>query len=229
MNTNIIIDNNISDVVITVFIPMLNKALPKPRSHWFNRERNSVRLVAISEKANSVFEICLRPFSTGYNREIAKKKRLTSAHHAVADVRRDLHALLALLCVEQQVEAAGADLRQLAEHDVLRDALHRVALAVHRRLHQDVHLHKMSSGCPPTQDVIRMSTYTSACQCFHRSATKLRPDLIAFACWTGPAFWAFVLNSVLDLVIRALNCTWFCVVRSLDCARFILHPTLFPT
>ena len=31
------------------------------------------------------------------------------------------------------------------------------------------------------------------CSCFHRSATKLCPDLVSFACWIVPEFWAFAL------------------------------------
>ena len=76
------------------------------------------------------------------------------------------------------------------------------------------------------------------CPCFHRSPTKLCPDLISFACWIATKFWSFTCK--IDLVIRALNCARLCVVcalncarilvvRALDCAQFLLHPALFPT
>ena len=76
------------------------------------------------------------------------------------------------------------------------------------------------------------------CPCFHRSPTKLCPDLVSFVCWIATEFLSFTRKS--DLVIRALNCARFCVVcalncagilvvRTLDCAQFLLHPALFPT
>ena len=78
------------------------------------------------------------------------------------------------------------------------------------------------------------------CPCFHRSPTKLCPDLVSFACWIVTKFWSFTCKSVPHLVIRDLNCARFCVVcalncarffvvRALDCAQFLLHPALFPT
>ena len=48
------------------------------------------------------------------------------------------------------------------------------------------------------------------CPCFHRSLTKLCPDLVSFACWTVPEFWAFERKSMSDLVVHALNCPIFC-------------------
>lgn len=65
---------------------------------------------------------------------------LTSSHTDAGDVGRDLHAILALLCIQQQVEAARPSRGQLPQHDVLRHTLHRVALAVGGGLHQHVHL-----------------------------------------------------------------------------------------
>lgn len=65
---------------------------------------------------------------------------LTSRHADARYVCRDLHAVLALLGIKQQVEAAGSCWGQLAKHDVLRHTLHRVALSVRGRLHQHIHL-----------------------------------------------------------------------------------------
>ena len=78
------------------------------------------------------------------------------------------------------------------------------------------------------------------CPCFHRSPTKLCPDLVSFQCWIAIEYWSFARKSVPDLVIRALNCARLCVVcalncaqflvvRTLDFAQFLLHPALFPT
>ena len=33
------------------------------------------------------------------------------------------------------------------------------------------------------------------CPCFHRSATKLCPDLVSFTCWIVSVFWAFARKS----------------------------------
>ncbi len=68
-------------------------------------------------------------------------------HHGVEScVDRYGHGLLALLHVEKQVEAAGADFGQLAEHDVLGDAFHRVDLAVAGRVQE--HVHCLLEGAP---------------------------------------------------------------------------------
>ena len=78
------------------------------------------------------------------------------------------------------------------------------------------------------------------CPCFHRSPTKLCPDLVSFVCWIATEFWSFTSKSVPDLVIRTLNCARLCVVcalncarifviRALDCAQMLLHPALFLT
>ena len=69
-----------------------------------------------------------------------RDRQRTWSHHAAANVSRYLHALLTLLGIQHQVEAAGADPGELAEHDVLRDALHWVKLSVGCGLHQDVNL-----------------------------------------------------------------------------------------
>ena len=73
------------------------------------------------------------------------------------------------------------------------------------------------------------------CPCFHRSPTKLCPDLVSFACWIVPEFLAFARKSVPDLVVHALNCAQYFVV----CARILVvrarlcsiyfAPCLFPT
>ena len=92
--------------------------------------------------------------------------------------------------------------------------------------------------CFQTADV-KMLVFADLCRCFHRSPTKLCPDLVSFVCWIVTEFWSFTCKSVLDLVVRALNCARFCVVcalncaqilvfRALDCAQFLLHPALFP-
>ena len=60
-------------------------------------------------------------------------------HGVVTRVYRYGHGFLALLHVKHQVEAAGADLGQLSEHDVLGDALHRIDFAVTGSLEQNVY------------------------------------------------------------------------------------------
>ena len=83
----------------------------------------------------------------------------------------------------------------------------------------------------------------NACNCLQIFAHVFinRQDLVSFACWIVTEFWSFTRKSVPHhLVIRALNCTRFCVicalncarilvVRMLDCAQFLLHPALLPT
>ena len=56
------------------------------------------------------------------------------------------------------------------------------------------------------------------CPCFHRSPTKLCPDLVSFGCWIVPEFWAFARKSVPELVVYALNCArFFCRLRTKLC------------
>ena len=50
----------------------------------------------------------------------------------------NLHAKLALLSVENEIEAARACLRHLAQHDVLRDAFDRIDFGMSCGLHQNV-------------------------------------------------------------------------------------------
>ena len=58
------------------------------------------------------------------------------------------------------------------------------------------------------------------CPCFHRSATKLCPDLVSFACWIVTEFWSFTHKS--DLVIHALNRARFCVICALNYAQILV-------
>ena len=60
------------------------------------------------------------------------------------DVHRHFHSVLALLRVQNQVEAASADPRQLAQHDVLRHPLEVIALPVGGGLHE--HVHRLLEG-----------------------------------------------------------------------------------
>ena len=67
------------------------------------------------------------------------------------------------------------------------------------------------------------------CPCFHRSPTKLCPDLVSFACWIATEFWSFTRKSVPDLVIRALNCARLYVVCTKLCPNFgCSHARLCP-
>ena len=52
---------------------------------------------------------------------------------------------------------------------------------------------------------------------FHRLPTKLCSDLVSFACWIVPKFWAFARKS--DLIVHALNCARFAVICALNCAK----------
>ena len=61
-------------------------------------------------------------------------------------------------------------------------------------------LHSALTNCTMLADL---------CPCFYRSPKKLRSDLVLFA--------------------LALNCALILVVRTLDCAQFLLHPAFFPT
>ena len=38
----------------------------------------------------------------------------------------------------------------------------------------------------------QLTMLADLCSCFHKSPTKLCPDLVSFACWIVPEFWAFV-------------------------------------
>ena len=62
--------------------------------------------------------------------------------------------------------------------------------------------------------------------CFHRFPTTLCSDLVSFACWIAPEFWAFARES--DLVVHALHCVQFVVVCALNCARIYFAPCPFP-
>jgi len=83
-----------------------------------------------------------------------------STHHAPADVHRDLNAHLALLCVEEQVEAGSSHSGELAHDDVLGYAAHGVDLRVGGGLHEDVNCFlegtsHQGSGVLPVDSVTR--------------------------------------------------------------------------
>ena len=67
------------------------------------------------------------------------------------------------------------------------------------------------------------------CPCFHRSPTKLCPDLVSFISWIATEFWSFAPDCARLSVVRALNYAQILVVRVLDFAQFLLHHALFPT
>jgi hypothetical protein len=50
----------------------------------------------------------------------------------------NFHSILALVGVQQQIEAAGSHTRQLTHNDVLGDASHRIHLGMTRSIHQHV-------------------------------------------------------------------------------------------
>lgn len=51
---------------------------------------------------------------------------------------RNFHSILALIGVQQQIEAPGSHARQLTHNDVLGDASHWVNFSVTRRIHQHI-------------------------------------------------------------------------------------------
>jgi hypothetical protein len=51
---------------------------------------------------------------------------------------RNFHAILALVSIEKQIEAASAHARQLTHDNILRDATHRIDFGVTCSIHQDV-------------------------------------------------------------------------------------------
>ena len=40
------------------------------------------------------------------------------------------------------------------------------------------------------RQLMNCTVLADLCPCFHRSPTKLCPDLVSFACWIVPKFWA---------------------------------------
>ena len=55
------------------------------------------------------------------------------------------------------------------------------------------------------------------CPCFHRSPTKLYPDLVSFACWIGTKFWSFTRKSG---HLRSKPCPILCHLRTKLCPNF---------
>ena len=49
--------------------------------------------------------------------------------------------------------------------------------------------------CFQTADV-KMLVLADLCPCFHRSPTKLCPDLVSFSCWIVTEFWSFTRKRV---------------------------------
>ena len=52
-------------------------------------------------------------------------------------------------------------------------------------------LHVISDFCV-FRRLMNCKMLADLCICFHRSPTKMCPDLVSFACWSVPKFWAFV-------------------------------------
>lgn len=75
-----------------------------------------------------------------------KMTRLTSSHTDARYVGGNLHAVFTLLSIQQEVKASSTSWGKLAEHDVLRNALHWITLTVGRGLHQHIHLEEKDAG-----------------------------------------------------------------------------------
>ena len=56
--------------------------------------------------------------------------------------------------------------------------------------------------------------------CFHRSPTKLCPDLVSFACWIVPKFWAFACKCARLGHSRSKQCPICCRLHTKLCPNF---------
>ena len=71
-------------------------------------------------------------------RALQRRRFASDGFQRQHDANRVLNSLVQLGLIQQQVEARGADGRQLAQNDVPRHALHVVRLGVHRSIHEDL-------------------------------------------------------------------------------------------
>lgn len=69
-----------------------------------------------------------------------KAHTLTSSSPQARDIGGDFHAVFALLSIKQEVKTASTSWSELAQHNILRDSLHRVTLPMCCCFHKDIHL-----------------------------------------------------------------------------------------